>query len=64
MFVVKNTGNIKENLEKSSDVAPLDGKFPLRWKVQNCLVPVIFTSKIWVGQLFSNFLFSGNFSVS
>ena len=24
-FVVKNTGNIKENLEKSSEVAPLDG---------------------------------------
>ena len=24
-FVVKNTGNIKENLEKSSEVAPVDG---------------------------------------
>ena len=24
-FVVKNTGNIKKNLQKSSEVAPLDG---------------------------------------
>ena len=24
LFVVKNTGNIKENIEKSSKVAPLD----------------------------------------
>ena len=24
-FVVKNTGNRKENIEKSSEVAPLDG---------------------------------------
>ena len=25
-FVVKNTGNRKENIEKLSEVAPLDGK--------------------------------------
>ena len=29
-FVVKNTGNIRENIEKSSKVAPLDGTLPLR----------------------------------
>ena len=25
--VVKSTGNIKENLEKLSEIAPLDGKY-------------------------------------
>ena len=36
-FVVKNTGNIQENIEKLSEVAPLEGTF--------CLINGQFTTR-------------------